>query len=748
MEGEREERLDAQPAAFPHERRVPGVVLLAGLDRDEPPCADRLGDGAAEVEGIHGEPGAGLLGDRGRAEGLERRVVPRAPDEDDVRVCALELRDDRLPDLGHRHGGGEARGGLFHHLRLTARGALRLVRAEQPALGRRSCPGERAEHQREDRSADEDGERRGMRHSAAARRDDEPSVGERDQPRLPAARRIVRLEQLLAAQRDASSDVGREARERVHDRIPSEPRAHEPDRRVVVVPGGIVDGADRLQPSATEDEREGAGHRVPPRSSALERAATSGLALEVVAEERRARAGVGPDRGDRDVRLARIGAAEDTGAHRFRDSATQHDLEGLALPTRNDLGEAERVDRTARPDRTRVRPEALDVDLSLGVDEPGGRAETREDPAEVALERLAGRQGGAVVLDPAAVVGACPQEPGDRDGRHRHERDEGGTERSTPRREFSPGGDSTRAASPSRAPQTERTRKSPPSTCRATLWTGTVPILPDGRPWCAWPWNTASGRCAPIGADRRPEPRNAQILRLADDGLDDRRVMEEHEAPVAPGDRLEPGLERVDLARRLGVDVAEQALAEVGDLGAGEAADEALHADDAHLHAGELEHHVRTVEHCDPRVAERRLDRRLEAVVVVVVAEHGDDRRGGAPARVGEHGSLVGQPVRREVARQQDEVDVGQASEGTGEALAVLLRRVEVADSRDAQLGHDAHVPAPRRSDARGVHLARTGYADGFRRRSEVNDMPMWAWILLIILLVLLLTGGIGYGRR
>jgi hypothetical protein len=29
-----------------------------------------------------------------------------------------------------------------------------------------------------------------------------------------------------------------------------------------------------------------------------------------------------------------------------------------------------------------------------------------------------------------------------------------------------------------------------------------------------------------------------------------------------------------------------------------------------------------------------------------------------------------------------------------------------------------------------------------------VNEMPMWAWILLIVLLVLLLTGGIGYGRR
>jgi hypothetical protein len=29
-----------------------------------------------------------------------------------------------------------------------------------------------------------------------------------------------------------------------------------------------------------------------------------------------------------------------------------------------------------------------------------------------------------------------------------------------------------------------------------------------------------------------------------------------------------------------------------------------------------------------------------------------------------------------------------------------------------------------------------------------VNRMPTWAWILLIVLLVLLVTGGIGYGRR
>jgi flagellar basal body-associated protein FliL len=29
-----------------------------------------------------------------------------------------------------------------------------------------------------------------------------------------------------------------------------------------------------------------------------------------------------------------------------------------------------------------------------------------------------------------------------------------------------------------------------------------------------------------------------------------------------------------------------------------------------------------------------------------------------------------------------------------------------------------------------------------------VTKMPMWAWVLLIVLVVLLLTGGIGYGRR
>ena len=62
----------------------------------------------------------------------------------------------------------------------------------------------------------------------------------------------------------------------------------------------------------------------------------------------------------------------------------------------------------------------------------------------------------------------------------------------------------------------------------------------------------------------------------------------EDDAPVAAGDRLEPGLERVDLARRLRVHLAQERLAEVGSS-APEAADEALPPDDAELELADLE---------------------------------------------------------------------------------------------------------------------------------------------------------------
>jgi hypothetical protein len=33
-------------------------------------------------------------------------------------------------------------------------------------------------------------------------------------------------------------------------------------------------------------------------------------------------------------------------------------------------------------------------------------------------------------------------------------------------------------------------------------------------------------------------------------------------------------------------------------------------------------------------------------------------------------------------------------------------------------------------------------------RRKEVTEMPLWALVLLTVLVVRLLTGGVGYGRR
>jgi hypothetical protein len=88
---------------------------------------------------------------------------------------------------------------------------------------------------------------------------------------------------------------------------------------------------------------------------------------------------------------------------------------------------------------------------------------------------------------------------------------------------------------------------------------------------------------------------------------------------------------------------------------------------------------------------------------VIVVPEHGDDRDGRATAAVGEHRSLLGEPVRREVAREQDQIhssrDLGNAPR---QAVAVLLRGMEVTDGRDTEHAHPSGVPA-RRFDVPGL---------------------------------------------
>ncbi len=100
-----------------------------------------------------------------------------------------------------------------------------------------------------------------------------------------------------------------------------------------------------------------------------------------------------------------------------------------------------------------------------------------------------------------------------------------------------------------------------------------------------------------------------------------------------------------------------------------------------------------SVEHRHACVGEHAGDPVREAVVVVVVAQHRDDGRRGGAAGVGEHGGLLDEAVRRQVAREEHEVDVCQLGEDPYEAIAVVLGGMEVADGRNACSGHETGIP-------------------------------------------------------
>ena len=204
----------------------------------------------------------------------------------------------------------------------------------------------------------------------------------------------------------------------------------------------------------------------------------------------------------------------------------------------------------------------------------------------------------------------------------------------------------------------------------------------------------------PVGADRTGEPARAEerpdALRLADERLGDRGVVEEDDPAMAAGDRLEALLERGNLVAGLLVEPAEERLAEVGDLGTREAADETLAADDADLDPLDLDHGVRAVEHDDPRVLERRRQLAAAVGVVVVVAEHRDHGDGKVAAGVGEHERLLRLSVRRQVAAEQDQVGLRlHAVEGAHGPLPQRLGAVEVGGGGqpDRHLVHSSGIP-------------------------------------------------------
>ena len=203
-----------------------------------------------------------------------------------------------------------------------------------------------------------------------------------------------------------------------------------------------------------------------------------------------------------------------------------------------------------------------------------------------------------------------------------------------------------------------KTWKSRPSTWIETLRTGTVPIeaanVPGVRVAVQHERRLVLGDRGgePVGAEERLDPR-----RLADERRVRRRVVQQHDPHRAQRDRAQAALQRLDVARGLGVDLAQQRLAEVRQVRAGEAADEALHADDADLDAGALAGAVVAVEHVTPpldSIAATSSSRRFACQSWLPSTANT-----GMPtsaAGLGEHRALLRLAGRREVAGEQQQV--------------------------------------------------------------------------------------------
>ena len=110
-----------------------------------------------------------------------------------------------------------------------------------------------------------------------------------------------------------------------------------------------------------------------------------------------------------------------------------------------------------------------------------------------------------------------------------------------------------------------------------------------------------------------------------------RRIVEEDDAQRARGNRGEALVEREHLGGRLGVDLAQERLAEVGQLRIGEPADEALGADDPDARSPDLPHRVAALQDLHPGLLEQR--GHLPAAVGVPVVVPGTATTGVAIPR-------------------------------------------------------------------------------------------------------------------
>ena len=169
---------------------------------------------------------------------------------------------------------------------------------------------------------------------------------------------------------------------------------------------------------------------------------------------------------------------------------------------------------------------------------------------------------------------------------------------------------------------------------------------------------------------------------------------------MAARDLLEPALEGVHLVRRLVVHVPQRRLAEVGDLGAGEPADESLRADDPDLGVANLEDHVAPIEDEHAGLFEYVRDLVAATGMVVVVSEDRDDRDRDGTTRPREHGCLLGEAVCRQVTCEQHEVGlIRDLGERPLQALSERLDGMDVARCGDANgRGHETSGTRPERS--------------------------------------------------
>jgi predicted nucleotidyltransferase len=214
---------------------------------------------------------------------------------------------------------------------------------------------------------------------------------------------------------------------------------------------------------------------------------------------------------------------------------------------------------------------------------------------------------------------------------------------------------------------------------RASERTGVrVPVQREIRP------EFGDRRGEALAAEERPDPLGLSVQRVRR-----RRVVEEHDPQTAVRDLLQAALEGGDLLPGLRVHPAEERLAEVGQRRARKATDEALGTRDADKSSADVADVRVTVEDDHAAVGDDRGDFVPPAGVEIVVAEHREHGRRQAPDGVREHRRLVGLSVRRQVAREQDQVGVLlDLAEGAGNVLTVGLGAVEVAGRGDADRLH------------------------------------------------------------